>query len=89
MLSKFASMILANIFYHSEITFKEKERDTRLFHSGIVLNKVYDSCVKWSVLAHLKSQPSGQNFQAQKLVERSSPHYSRTNKNTKNTFKIN
>ena len=45
--------------------------------------------VGWSVLAHLKSQPRGQNFQAQKPVERSSPHYSRTNKNTKNTFKIN
>ena len=29
--------------------------------------------IKWSVLAHLKSQPRGQNFQAQKPVERSSP----------------
>ena len=47
------------------------------------------SSVKWSVLAHLKSRRLGQNFQAQKPVERSSPHYYRTNKNTKNTFKIN
>ena len=31
------------------------------------------SSVKWSVLAHLKFQPRGQNFQAQKPVERSSP----------------
>ena len=27
--------------------------------------EVYCSSVKWSVLAHLKSQPRGQNFQAQ------------------------
>ena len=47
------------------------------------------SSVKWSVLAHLKSQPRGQNFQAQKPVERSSLHQTRINKNTKNTFKIN
>ena len=47
------------------------------------------SSVKWSVLAHLKSQPRGQNFQAQKPVERSSPHQTRINKNAKNTFKIN
>ena len=47
------------------------------------------SSVKWSVLAHLKSQPRGQNFQAQKPVEHSSPHYTRANKNTKNTFKKN
>ena len=40
MLSKFASMFLANIFYHSE--FKVKKRDTRLFHSRIVLDEVYD-----------------------------------------------
>ena len=31
------------------------------------------SSVKWSVLAHLESQPRGQNFQAQKPVKRSSP----------------
>ena len=31
------------------------------------------SSIKWSVLAHLKSQPLRQNFQAQKPVERSSP----------------
>ena len=47
------------------------------------------SSVKWSVLAHLKSQPRGQNFQAQKPVERSSPHQTRINKNTTNTFKTN
>ena len=41
------------------------------------------SSVKWSVLAHLKSQPRGQNFQAQKPVEHSSPHQTRINKNTK------
>ena len=41
-----------------------------------------DSSVKWSVLAHLKSQPRGQNFQAQKPVERSSLHQTRINKNT-------
>ena len=35
----------------------------------------------------LKSQPRGQNFQAQKPVERSSPYYSRTNKNTKTHLK--
>ena len=40
------------------------------------------SSIKWSVLAHLKSQPRGQNFQAPNLVERSSPHYTRPNKNT-------
>ena len=50
---------------------------------------VYISSIKWSVLAHLKSQPRGQNFQAQEPVERSSPHQIRVNKNTKNTFKIN
>ena len=55
----------------------------------LTLNNCINSSVKWSVLAHLKSQPRGQNFQAQKPVERSSPHYSRTNKNTKNTFKTN
>ena len=38
------------------------------------------SSVKWSVLAHLKSQPRGQNLQAQKPVERSSPHHTRTKK---------
>ena len=38
--------------------------------------------MKWSVLAHLESQPRGQNFQVQKPVERSSPHYPRFNKNT-------
>ena len=48
-----------------------------------------DSSVKWSVLANLKSQPRGKNFQSQKPVQRSSPHHTRTNKNTKNTFKIN
>ena len=42
MLSKLASMFLANMFYHSEITFKVKKRDTRLFHSRIVLDEVYD-----------------------------------------------
>ena len=47
------------------------------------------SSVKWSVLTHLKSEPRGQNFQAQKPVERSSPHQARINKNTENTFKIN
>ena len=47
------------------------------------------SSMKWSVLAYLKSQPRGQNFQAQKPVERSSSHQTRINKNTKNTFKIN
>ena len=30
-----------------------------------VLNKKDVSSVKWRVLAHLKSQPCGQNFQAQ------------------------
>ena len=40
------------------------------------------SSIKWSVLAHLKSQPRGQNFQAPNLVEHSSPHYTRPNKNT-------
>ena len=40
MLSKFASMFLANIFYHSEIILKVKKRDTRLFHSRIVLDEV-------------------------------------------------
>ena len=47
------------------------------------------SSIKWSVLAHLKSQPCGQNFQAQKPVERSSPHQTRINKNAKNTYKTN
>ena len=42
MLSKFASMFLANIFYHSEIIFKLKKRDARLFDSRIVLIEVYD-----------------------------------------------
>ena len=42
MLSKFASMFLANIFYHSEIIFKVRKQDTRLFHSRIVLDEVYD-----------------------------------------------
>ena len=42
MLSKLASMLLANMFYHSEITFKVKKRDTRLVHSRIVLDEVYD-----------------------------------------------
>ena len=42
MLSKFASMFLANIFYHSEIIFKIKRRDTRLFHSWTVLDEVYN-----------------------------------------------
>ena len=51
--------------------------------------EMVESSVKWSALAHLKSQPFGQNFQAQKPVERSSPQYSRTKKNIKNTFKIN
>ena len=50
---------------------------------------MYSSTVKWSILAHLKSQPRGKNFQAQKPVERSSPHQTRINKNTKNTLKIN
>ena len=47
------------------------------------------SSVKWTVLAHLKSQLCGQNFQAQKPVDRSSPHQSRINKNIKNAFKTN
>ena len=29
------------------------------------INKIENSSVKWSVLAHLKSQPRVQNFQAQ------------------------
>ena len=29
------------------------------------LNTSNNSSIKWSVLAHLKSQPRGQNFQAQ------------------------
>ena len=53
----------------------------------LTLNNFINSSVKWSVLAHLKSQPRGQNFQAQKPVGRSSPHYSRTNKNTKTHLK--
>ena len=40
------------------------------------------SSVKWTVLAHLESQPRGQNFQIQNLVNRSSPPYTRPNKNT-------
>ena len=35
-------MFLANIFYHSEIIFKVKKRDIRLFHPRIVLDEVYD-----------------------------------------------
>ena len=54
-----------------------------------VYKNIEDSSVKWSILAHLKSQPRGQNFQDQKPVERSSPHQTRINKNAKNTFKIN
>ena len=42
MLSKFASMFLANIFYNSKIIFKVKKRDTRLFHSRVILDKFYD-----------------------------------------------
>ena len=38
------------------------------------------SSIKWSALAHLKSQPRGQNFQDQKPVERSSPHHTRIDK---------
>ena len=48
-----------------------------------------DSSVKWTVLAHLESQPHGQNFQTQNLVDRSSPPYTRFNKILINTFKIN
>ena len=40
------------------------------------------SSVKWTVLAHLESQPRGQNFQTQNLVDRSSPPYTRPNENT-------
>ena len=46
------------------------------------------SSVKWSVLAHIKSQPRGQTFQAPNLVERSSPHYTRFNKIPINALKI-
>ena len=42
MVSKFASLFFTNIFYHSEIIFKVKKRNTRLFHSRIVLDEVYD-----------------------------------------------
>ena len=42
MLSKFASMFLANIFYQLEIIFEIKKQDTRFFHSRIVLDKVYN-----------------------------------------------
>ena len=59
------------------------------FEMEFFAKTVNDSSVKWSVLVHLKSQPRGQNFQAQKQVERSSSPYTRLNKNTKNTFKIN
>ena len=45
--------------------------------------------VKWTVLAHLESQPRGQNFQTQNLVDRSGPLYTRPNKILINTFKIN
>ena len=42
MLSKFASMFLANIFYNSKIIFKVKKRDTILSHPWILLDEVYD-----------------------------------------------
>ena len=48
-----------------------------------------NSSVKWTVLAHLESQPRGQNFQTQNLVDRSGPLYTRPNKILINTFKIN
>ena len=41
MLSKFASMFLANNFYNSKIIFKVKKRDTRLSHPWILLDEVY------------------------------------------------
>ena len=46
MLSKFASMFLANIFYNSKIIFKVQKRNTRLFHSWTLLDEVYDVCFK-------------------------------------------
>ena len=46
MLSKFASIFLANIFYHSEIIFKVKKREIRLFHSRIVHDEVYHNYFK-------------------------------------------
>ena len=46
------------------------------------------SSVKWTVLAHLESQPRGQNFQTRNLVDRSSPSYTRFNKILINTFII-
>ena len=62
----------------------EKSKETILeFYKGTV------SSVKWTVLAHLESQPRGQNFQTQNLVDRSSPPYTRFNKILINTFKIN
>ena len=45
---------------------------------AIDVDYVAFSSVKWSVLSHLKSQPREQNFQAEKPLERSSPHHTRT-----------
>ena len=36
-----------------------------LEYDRINLSEGIDSSVKWSVLVHFKSQPRGQNFQAQ------------------------
>ena len=66
---------------------EEKDFYKKFYISQIFIKNA--SSVKWSVLPHLKSQPLGQNFQAQKPVERFSPHQTRINKNTKNAFKTN
>ena len=42
MLSKFASMFLANISYHSKIVFQIKKRNEIFSHFRILINKIYD-----------------------------------------------
>ena len=68
-----------------DINFPSTSKDWKKFES----NNEVASSVKWTVLANLESQPRGQNFQTQNLVDRSSPPYTRFNKILINTFKIN
>ena len=47
MLSNFAFMFLANIFYNSKIIFKVKKQDTRLLHPRKFLYKIY--CIYFKI----------------------------------------
>ena len=87
-IQKFKETGDTNYIYKSELDKACFAHDATHSDSKDLIKRTVSS-VKWILLAHLKSQPRGQNFQAQKPVERSSPHQTRINKNTKNTFKRN